>query len=223
MLRTPVARARPAATTAKACRHAGGIADALPPGRADRPSRVRSGDQARAPRRRRRARAGRRNRAMWRRASRRRPAPARSTGFMPTTPQNAAGMRMEPPVSVPNAASTSPCATMAALPLDEPPVHLQRCRRIVDEAVDRAETGGSHREFGHVQGAQIDGAGVGESLQRRCRVRSRAAQRRHRQRNWPRRRRCAKRSLCAIKSEVRDHLRRRTPRLRPATPRDPGA
>src|SRR5882724_6736504 len=40
---------------------------------------------------------------------------------MPTTPQNAAGWRTDPPVSDPNAASTAPVATSAADPPDDPP------------------------------------------------------------------------------------------------------
>jgi hypothetical protein len=36
-------------------------------------------------------------------------------------PQQAAGIRTEPPVSVPIAKSTSPAATTVAEPLDEPP------------------------------------------------------------------------------------------------------
>jgi len=43
-------------------------------------------------------------------------------GLSPTTPQHAAGMRTEPPVSVPSASETKPAATAAALPLLEPPV-----------------------------------------------------------------------------------------------------
>jgi hypothetical protein len=39
----------------------------------------------------------------------------------PTTPQNAAGWRTEPPVSVPIAAAASSPATAAAEPPDEPP------------------------------------------------------------------------------------------------------
>src|SRR5271165_5511858 len=39
----------------------------------------------------------------------------------PTTPQQAAGIRTEPPVSVPNAISASPRATATADPLDDPP------------------------------------------------------------------------------------------------------
>src|SRR2546423_14759515 len=42
-------------------------------------------------------------------------------GFRPTTPQNAAGWRIEPPVSVPRLAATSPAETAAALPPELPP------------------------------------------------------------------------------------------------------
>ena len=45
-----------------------------------------------------------------------------NVALSPMTPQNAAGMRMEPPPSVPMAMGTSPEATAAALPADEPPV-----------------------------------------------------------------------------------------------------
>ncbi len=43
-------------------------------------------------------------------------------GFSPTVPQAADGSRIEHPVSVPIARSTSPAASAAALPDDEPPV-----------------------------------------------------------------------------------------------------
>src|SRR5579862_7473510 len=42
-------------------------------------------------------------------------------GFRPTTPQNAAGRRTEPPVSVPSAAWHSPAATATPEPPDDPP------------------------------------------------------------------------------------------------------
>ena len=41
--------------------------------------------------------------------------------FKPTTPQQAAGMRTEPPESVPNAMSALPVATTYADPHEEPP------------------------------------------------------------------------------------------------------
>ena len=42
-------------------------------------------------------------------------------GFRPTTPQQEAGMRMEPPVSLPWAMGTMPAATAAAEPPLDPP------------------------------------------------------------------------------------------------------
>src|SRR5271155_91024 len=42
-------------------------------------------------------------------------------GFSPTMPQNAAGCRIEPPVSVPVAPTQMLAATAAAEPPDEPP------------------------------------------------------------------------------------------------------
>ena len=44
------------------------------------------------------------------------------------TPQNAAGTRTDPSVSVPSAASHIPAATAAALPLDDPPASRSGCR-----------------------------------------------------------------------------------------------
>src|SRR5690606_14400136 len=43
-------------------------------------------------------------------------------GFRPTMPVNAAGMRTEPPMSVPSAKGTTPVATATAEPPDEPPL-----------------------------------------------------------------------------------------------------
>ena len=42
-------------------------------------------------------------------------------GLKPTTPQHAAGIRIEPPESLPSAASTSPAASAAAQPPLDPP------------------------------------------------------------------------------------------------------
>src|SRR5206468_4324169 len=42
-------------------------------------------------------------------------------GFTPTTPQSAAGWRIDPPVSDPKAAGTKPAAIAAALPPLDPP------------------------------------------------------------------------------------------------------
>src|SRR3954449_3603608 len=48
-------------------------------------------------------------------------------GFRPTTPQHAAGRRIEHPVSVASPRSARPAATAAALPPDEPPVVRPGC------------------------------------------------------------------------------------------------
>ena len=46
----------------------------------------------------------------------------------PTTPHNAAGWRIEPPVSLPKPSGANPAATAAALPPDEPPgTRLMSC------------------------------------------------------------------------------------------------
>ncbi|MNE58613.1 hypothetical protein D3C80_1536540 [compost metagenome] len=44
-----------------------------------------------------------------------------NVGLSPNTPQQQAGTRTEPPVSVPKLKSARPAATAAAEPLDEPP------------------------------------------------------------------------------------------------------
>ena len=44
-----------------------------------------------------------------------------SVGLKPTTPQKAAGIRIEPPTSLPTSTGDSPAATAAADPPDEPP------------------------------------------------------------------------------------------------------
>ncbi len=43
-------------------------------------------------------------------------------GLRPTTSQQAAGSRIEPPVSLPSPSSQSPAASAAAFPLEDPPV-----------------------------------------------------------------------------------------------------
>ena len=55
------------------------------------------------------------------REARRRSARARSVGLKPAIPQHAAGIRIEPPESVPRPTSTSPAAIAAAVPPLEPP------------------------------------------------------------------------------------------------------
>src|SRR5207302_8993728 len=72
------------------------------------------------------------NGPIWSRLDANATSPYRDTrpyvGFTPTTPQNAAGWRIEPPVSDPNANALNPAATAAALPpLDPPGTRLGSC------------------------------------------------------------------------------------------------
>jgi hypothetical protein len=46
---------------------------------------------------------------------------ASKLGLKPTTPQNAAGIRTEPPVSLPSPATPIPVATHTPAPLEDPP------------------------------------------------------------------------------------------------------
>src|ERR671912_106868 len=59
----------------------------------------------------------------------------------PYTPHQAAGMRIDPPPSVPSASGSSPSATAAALPPEEPPVFL---------AVSKGLRLGANRELSQV-------------------------------------------------------------------------
>src|SRR5438876_361073 len=52
---------------------------------------------------------------------------------MPTTPQNEAGWRTEPPVSEPRAAGSAPAATMVADPPDEQRVEALRFHQAVGD------------------------------------------------------------------------------------------
>jgi hypothetical protein len=68
-------------------------------------------------------------------------------GFRPTTPQNAAGCRTEPPVSEPSAIGTRPAATAAAEPPEEPPGTRPLSMRIARAAERRVLGGRAHREL----------------------------------------------------------------------------
>ncbi len=71
--------------------------------------------------------------------------PARDTspkvGLMPAMPQSDAGARIDPPVSVPNAAGTMPAATAAPEPLNEPPVKCSRCHGLRAGGQGRSNAG----------------------------------------------------------------------------------
>jgi len=64
------------------------------------------------------------------RNGRRRSRSSPRVGFRPTRPQAAAGMRIDPPVSVPIEAKHMPSATDAADPPDDPPVRTGRVDRM---------------------------------------------------------------------------------------------
>src|ERR1700722_12009293 len=53
----------------------------------------------------------------------------RAVGFHPTRPQSAAGMRTEPPVSVPRPISAMPSLTATAAPAEDPPGILRSLLR----------------------------------------------------------------------------------------------
>ena len=55
-------------------------------------------------------------------------------GLRPTSPQQAAGMRIEPPPSLPWASGTIPAATAAAEPPEEPPGRARRVPRVAGRA-----------------------------------------------------------------------------------------
>ena len=83
-----------------------------------------------ASRSRRRCGRSRRRRRAWPTAARRRRAGTRAwVGFQPTRPQSAAGIRHEPPVSVPSAPCAIPSATETAPPEVEPP-GMRRARAV---------------------------------------------------------------------------------------------
>ena len=74
-----------------------------------------------------------------------------SVGRWPVTPQNAAGIRTEPAVSVPSATSTSPAATAAPLPPLEPPVDPLGIPRVPRRAEVRAVRERAEGELVRVQ------------------------------------------------------------------------
>ena len=84
--------------------------------------------------------------------------------FKPAVPQHADGMRIEPPVSEPSAMSQRPAASAAPLPLEEPPVVLPGCCRVVTGAVPLVLADHAPGELGQVGLADDDGACVDESL-----------------------------------------------------------
>ena len=85
-------------------------------------------------------------------------------GFSPTVPQAADGSRIEHPVSVPIASSTSPAASAAALPARRAPRRLPRMERVVNRAVPRVRAEHAPGELGQIALADDDRAGVEHAL-----------------------------------------------------------
>ena len=79
---------------------------------------------------------------------------------MPVMPQNEAGWRIEPPVSVPVAAGASRAATATALPPEEPPGMRARSHGLRTGFVRRVLVGRAHRELVAIELAQGHGAGL---------------------------------------------------------------
>ena len=75
-------------------------------------------------------------------------------------PQNAAGWRIEPPVSVPIAQGARPPATAAAEPPDDPPGTRSRSHGLRTGPVGGVLVRGAHRELVHVRLAEHPRAGV---------------------------------------------------------------
>src|SRR5689334_21073827 len=70
--------------------------------------------------------------------------------FRPAIPQQAAGIRTEPPVSVPRATSASPVATATAEPLDDPARQPSRIQRVHWRAGPRIHPAGRPAQLGEV-------------------------------------------------------------------------
>ena len=80
-------------------------------------------------------------------------------GFMPDRPQQALGMRMEPPPSDPVASGTMPAASAAADPPDDPPGPLDVVERVQRGAEDGVGRVAHPAELGRVGLADDDAAG----------------------------------------------------------------
>ena len=79
-------------------------------------------------------------------------------GFRPTRPHAAAGILIEPPVSVPIDASDMPVATATADPPLDPPGDRSAIERMADRAECRLVAGRAERELVKVRLADEDGA-----------------------------------------------------------------
>ena len=88
-------------------------------------------------------------------------------GFSPTTPQKDAGMRMEPPVSVPIAAATMPDADRRAGAAARAAGNTFRIERVAHRTEVRIVRRDAVGQFVHVGLAIEDGARLGELFDHR--------------------------------------------------------
>ncbi len=84
-------------------------------------------------------------------------------GFMPTSPQQAAGIRIEPPPSDAPAAGTRPAATAAAEPPDEPPGVRDEIPRVAGHPARVAGRPREQHQLGHACDPDRDRAGQPQS------------------------------------------------------------
>ena len=85
-------------------------------------------------------------------------------GRNPTTLQNAAGLRSDPPVSEPVATGTMPQASATAAPPEDPPQVLRQVVGIASCAEDGVEGLRAGAEFGRIGLADDDCAGAPHAL-----------------------------------------------------------
>ena len=83
-------------------------------------------------------------------------------GFSPTSPQQAAGIRIEPPPSLPWATGTRPAATAAAAPPEEPPGVRSRSQGLRVGPKIRASRDGQDAVLGQRRGAHDHEPGVAQ-------------------------------------------------------------
>ena len=84
-------------------------------------------------------------------------------GLSPTSPQQEAGMRIEPPRSLPSASATMPAATAAALPPEEPPAAEPPVPGVAGRAEARVLGDRPQPELGRVRLADDDRAGLAQA------------------------------------------------------------
>ena len=83
-------------------------------------------------------------------------------GFKPTCPHTAAGIRIEPPVSLPNAPAQQPATTAAAEPPLDPPGTREDIPRVSGRSEVRILRRHTKSEFMEIRFTDDDGAGISQ-------------------------------------------------------------